>query len=105
VEIVTELKKKGHEFDRRDIELADFKEAGEYDIKVKLPGDVYASVKLVLELAVKKEKKSAAKKKTTTKEETEAAAKEADESVTDEKKAEPESESSVEETKETKEKE
>ncbi len=70
-DVVEELKKKDVSVDRRDIELETIKEAGTYEIKVRLPGDVYTEIKLVLtaieEKAAKGEKKTRAKSKTAAK--------------------------------------
>jgi len=61
-EIVDALKKLGHQFDRRDVDLGDIREAGTHKIKVRLPGDVFAEVALTIE-AMKVEAKSVKKPK------------------------------------------
>lgn len=61
-EIVDALKKLGHQFDRRDVDLGDIREAGTHKIKVRLPGDVFAEVALTIE-AMKVEAKSVKKSK------------------------------------------
>jgi large subunit ribosomal protein L9 len=85
-EIVSELEKKEIKVDRRDVELENIKTPGTYELKVRLPGDVYASIKLVIDGIEEKSetKKSAktkaprkgAKKADATSEETEATAEE-----------------------------
>ena len=63
-EIASELEKKEIKVDRRDIELENIKTPGTYELKVRLPGDVYASVKLVIDgIEDKSETKKAAKTK------------------------------------------
>lgn len=44
-----ELKTKGYIFDRRDFEFEEMKVAGDYKLKVRLPGDVYAEISVTLE--------------------------------------------------------
>lgn len=61
-EVVEALKKLGHEFERRDIDLGDIREAGTHKIKVRLPGDVYAEIPLTIE-AMKSQAKSSKKPK------------------------------------------
>jgi large subunit ribosomal protein L9 len=66
-EILDELKKLGHSFDRRDLVIGDIREAGEHKIKVRLPGDVYAELSLSIEamkVDSKKPKKAKSEKKT-----------------------------------------
>lgn len=46
VEVVTELHKKGLSFDRSDIELESIKTPGTYTAKLRLPGDVFAEIKV-----------------------------------------------------------
>jgi len=63
-EIVAELEKKDIKVDRRDVEIENIKTPGTYEIKVRLPGDVYASVKLIIDgVEDKSEAKKAAKPK------------------------------------------
>jgi large subunit ribosomal protein L9 len=94
-EVVKELKSKKYEFDRRDIELPEMEAAGEYDVKIRLPGDVFATVKLTLETSVKKTK---AKKADSKKAEAKEAAAEKEEAKAEEPKAEEAAESSTDET-------
>lgn len=64
-DLVVELKKLDILVDRRDLEFDAIKAAGEYVLKVRLPGDVYSELKLVVlaeeEKAAKAEKKAKAK--------------------------------------------
>ncbi|MDB5037342.1 MAG: ribosomal protein [Bacteriovoracaceae bacterium] len=66
-DIVIELKKKNHVVDRRDVEFDAIKAPGTYEIKVRLPGDVYASVSLALEAIKEKAAKEEGKKAKTAK--------------------------------------
>jgi large subunit ribosomal protein L9 len=70
-ELVDLLKTKGYTFDRRDIEIPDIAAEGTYEVKVRLPGDVYSTVELKIDaIKEKKTKKKAAAKKTKKTEET-----------------------------------
>lgn len=60
-ELVDLLKSKGIEADRRDLEFDEIKEAGSYEIKLRLPGDVYSSFSLEVK-AVQDEKAKSKKK-------------------------------------------
>lgn len=63
-EIAAELATKDIKVDRRDVEIENIKTPGTYEIKVRLPGDVYASVKLVISgIEDKTEAKKASKTK------------------------------------------
>ncbi len=57
------LKEKGHDFSRTDIELETIKTPGTYTVKLRLPGDVFADIKLEVKGIEEAEKKAA--KKTT----------------------------------------
>jgi len=74
-EIIEELKAFSFEFDRRDIELPEIRDAGSFDVKVRLPGDVFTSIQLkinAIKEVEKKTKKSTKGKKTKAKEKEEA---------------------------------
>lgn len=61
-EIVIEFEKKNLKLDRRDIEIETVKAEGTYPVKVRLPGDVFATVSLIVKGVVDaKEAKKAAK--------------------------------------------
>jgi large subunit ribosomal protein L9 len=63
-EIAAELAKINHTFDRRDIELEAVRTAGDYAVKLRLPGDVYATINLtVVGIEDKADKKAAKGKK------------------------------------------
>lgn len=64
LEVTEELKKKGHSFDKRDVEIPEIETAGTYKVKVRLPGDVFTELELKVEaIKEKKAKKKAATKK------------------------------------------
>ncbi|MBN8554796.1 MAG: 50S ribosomal protein L9 [Deltaproteobacteria bacterium] len=52
----------GHNFDRRDLEVDAIKGAGNYSVKVRLPGDVFTTIQLNVEAQVEKTAKSDGKK-------------------------------------------
>jgi len=63
-EISQELLAQGFTYDRRDIELDPIKVPGSYSAKVRLPGDVFVDIKVLIEdLETDKEKKASAAKK------------------------------------------
>lgn len=64
-DITEELKKHKIEVDRRNIEIETVKAAGTYDVRVRLPGDVYLTIKL--EVIAREEKAPKEKKARTTK--------------------------------------
>lgn len=78
-EIVEAIKEHGYEFDRRDIELGEIREAGTYEVRVRLPGDVYTQIQLKVE-AIKEETKKAKKAKSAKKATKSAKAKKSSES-------------------------
>lgn len=53
-ELADELAKAGYQVDRRDIEFDGVKAAGEYTMRVRLPGDVYCNVELSVHAEVEK---------------------------------------------------
>jgi large subunit ribosomal protein L9 len=61
-DIASELKKKDFHIDRRDADVEGIKTPGEHPVKVRLAGDVYASVTLVLEALQEKSSKEEGKK-------------------------------------------
>lgn len=62
-EIAQELSKKNLKLDRRDIEIDTIRNEGTYEVKVRLPGDVYATISLEVKgLKDTKEAKTAGKK-------------------------------------------
>jgi len=61
-ELVEELKAKAYVVDRRDLEIPEISCEGSFEIKVRLPGDVYTSFQLKIEAIREKEKKTGAKK-------------------------------------------
>lgn len=58
-EVAQLLKKEGHEFDRRDIELPELSGEGTFEVKVRLPGDVFTTIQLTIVAELVKEKKAA----------------------------------------------
>lgn len=71
-ELIEELKAKGFSVDRRDLNIPEITEAGNYEVDVRLPGDVYSKFSLKIEAIVEasdaKPKKAAKKKETAKKE-------------------------------------
>jgi len=47
-EIVTELEKHKLKLDKRDVEVETIKAEGTYSVKVRLPGDVFATISLII---------------------------------------------------------
>ena len=62
-EIADLLKAQGHEVDRRDVELPEIKDGGKYEVKLRLPGDVYSTITLELKAVVEKENRAPKVKK------------------------------------------
>jgi len=63
-DLSSEFVKLGYNFHRRDIEVEAIKEGGEHAIKVRLPGDVFVNVKLLVSLELEKAKPEKKKKVT-----------------------------------------
>lgn len=74
-ELAQEIEKAGFTVDRRDIEFEGVKNAGDYTLRVRLPGDVFCNIALVIkaeaEKAAKPAKSAAAKKPRKTSKKTE----------------------------------
>lgn len=69
-DVSKELKKANFDIDRRDVDMEPISEAGEFEIKVRLPGDVFSTIQLTVEAQVEKETtKKKAKPKAKPKEE------------------------------------
>ncbi|PIR23034.1 MAG: 50S ribosomal protein L9 [Deltaproteobacteria bacterium CG11_big_fil_rev_8_21_14_0_20_45_16] len=81
-ELVEELKSRGYVVDRRDLEIPEISGEGSFEIKVRLPGDVFTSFQLKIEAIKEKEKKSGAKKRAPKVAKAEAAAEDADSTET-----------------------
>ena len=61
-DVAEALSAAGHNFDRRDLEVDAIKGAGDYTVKVRLPGDVFTSIQLNVEAQVEKAAKADGKK-------------------------------------------
>lgn len=62
-DISAELKAVHHyDIDRRDIEFDDVQVPGDYALKIRLPGDIYAEARLIIEALEEKTAKTAGKK-------------------------------------------
>lgn len=87
-ELAQELVKLGYTVDRRDIEFEGVKSAGDYNVRVRLPGDVYCEVQLTVkaevEKAAKPAKGAAKKPRTSKKAKSEEATEEGDSAATEE---------------------
>ena len=71
VDIAQELSALGYSIHRHDIEIHSIiKEAGTHQVKVRLPGDVYVPVELVVKIELDKKAQDKGKKRQTQKKET-----------------------------------